>query len=39
VTNPTKVCLDASPIPSATDEDGHFTAALEQLIDNRLRLA
>jgi len=32
VTSRAKVCLDASPIPSATNEDGHFATALDELI-------
>lgn len=32
VTSRAKVCLDACPIPSATNEDGHFATALDELV-------
>lgn len=32
MTSRAKVCLDASPIPPETNEDGHFTAALDALV-------
>lgn len=31
-TSPARVCLDACPIPPSTNEDGHFVAALDDLI-------
>lgn len=31
-TSPSRVCLDACPIPPSTNEDGHFVAALDDLI-------
>lgn len=31
-TSPARVCLDACPIPPSTNEDGHFVAALDDLV-------
>lgn len=33
VSSRVKVCLDASPIPPATNEMGHFSTALKELVD------